>query len=117
MEVIGNLGKDPEMLTVKNGDMVKSSLAEYFSKEHSNWYNLVAFGHAAKQLMEAKKGDKVKVYGYQKFYSYTAKDGSEKKTLDFFVDCCKIIKRKDDTPPAQASDPFPESPADTGVPF
>jgi len=53
---IGNIGKDPDMKSLKNGsDIVTTSLAVRQTKDKTMWLNLSAFGSIGASLMKAVK--------------------------------------------------------------
>lgn len=100
---VGNLGRDPEMRSLPNGsDVVSTTLAVYRTKEHTDWLNLSAFGTAAKQLFEGKKGSKVEVFGNLKIRPYE-KDGQKRQSVDVMVDFARVLKK----PESQESAPPP----------
>lgn len=100
----GNIGKDPEQKTIKNGDMTISSLAVFKTREKTLWFTLKAFGSSAKQLFEAKKGDRAIVSGQIDIDEWEDKTGSKRTTVCILVDSCRIQPKKDRTDaPQQAS--------------
>jgi single-strand DNA-binding protein len=92
--LIGNLGRDPEVRRLNNGDAVVSfSLACSESwrdkatgerKERTEWVNVVIFNDAIGKVAEAycKKGSKVYLEGQLQTREYTDKDGNQRKTTE-----------------------------------
>mgnify|MGYP000273983617 CR=1 FL=1 len=89
-EFIGNLGKDPEMRYMPNGNAVASitvACSESWKDkntgekvEHTEWVNCTAFGKLA-EIMEKylKKGSKVYVSGKMKTDKYQDKETGKDK--------------------------------------
>jgi len=86
--VIGNLGKDAELIRTQNGQpIVKFSVAtneRWRDKntgerhERTHWHNIVVFSeHLAKEAQEFKKGERVYVEGSMQTRKYR-KDGETK---------------------------------------
>lgn len=89
----GNIGKDPEMKSCNNGDFVTSSVGVYEKKDETTWYNLTAFGHRSKELFEAKKGDRVEIFGRFKPRPWKNKEGVEKISMDVTVLSCVVLPK------------------------
>jgi len=111
----GNIGRDPEMKSTKTGtDMVTSSVGVYRSKEQTDWFNLKAFGTAAKQLHEAKKGDKIQGFGNVNVSEYTDKNGNKQKSVDIMLNYCRVLPKMTgnvgDTKPASHAEDLPFAP-------
>jgi single-strand DNA-binding protein len=87
VEIIGNLGKDPDMRYTGNGTaMTRFSVAVGRSyqvdgerREETEWFNIVAWSKLA-ELCQAHltKGRKVYVEGRQSTRSYDGPDGQKK---------------------------------------
>jgi single-strand DNA-binding protein len=88
-EVIGNVGKDPEIVTTSGGKTIaKLSIAtsEYAGKDadgkakyESEWHSVKVFGPSADYVKNnIKKGDTVFASGRKKEESWDKKDGSGK---------------------------------------
>ena len=88
VQLIGNLGKDPEIKNLTDGKIKASfSLAttEIFKnkdgekKEDTQWHNIVAWGKAA-ELVENyfQKGSKIALEGRLVHRTYESKDGQRK---------------------------------------
>jgi len=95
VQLIGNLGKDPEVKTLANGKTVaKVSLATndyYISStgekvQQTQWHYLVAFGKPA-QFIEKylNKGAEVAVQGKLTYRTYEDKEGVQKMITEVFV--------------------------------
>ncbi len=79
----GRLGADPVERETRNGkEMVTVSLAVNAGRpdvgEETQWFNLVAFGRAAKDMMRHAKGDLIGCMGTLHQSRYTARDGQER---------------------------------------
>jgi single-strand DNA-binding protein len=88
VQLLGNLGKDPEVRSMSNGSKVTNfsiATTEKFTgkdgqaQEKTEWHNIVIFGKKA-EIAEKylKKGNKVYIEGKMTLNKWTDKDGSEK---------------------------------------
>ncbi len=89
--VYGRLGADPVERETRNGkEMVTVSLAVNAGRpdvgEETQWFNLVAFGRAAKDMMRHAKGDLVACMGGLTKNRYTAHDGQERESWSLNVE-------------------------------
>lgn len=114
MEIKVHLGKNPEMKSGPKTTFCVCSGAEFISKNHSNWYQIIVFDTAvAEKLMMCEKGDYVEMAGYQKTNSY-----KDRFSLEFYPYGLRVLPKRDKSgdqaPPA--SDSFPENPPES-VPF
>jgi single-strand DNA-binding protein len=140
--LIGNLGRDPEVRRLNNGDAVVSfSLACSESwrdkatgerKERTEWVNVVIFNEAIGKVAEAycKKGSKVYLEGQLQTRGFTDKDGNQRKVTEvvlqrFRGELTLLDGRKDEgssvreqtitrSPQAPARQP---APIDSDIPF
>lgn len=91
IQLIGNLGRDPEMNFTPDGIAVtKFSIAvskKVKENEETTWYNCVAWRGLAEMLNKhLKKGQMVFVQGDLNVRQYTTKDGRSGTSLDVTVD-------------------------------
>ncbi|MCB0657790.1 MAG: single-stranded DNA-binding protein [Saprospiraceae bacterium] len=102
--LIGNLGRDPEMVALNNGTkMVKCSIAttEIYrdsqgnSQQNTQWHNIVAWGRTAELMAQLlRKGHEVSVQGQLQHREYE-KDGVKKTFTEVKVDqFLKLTKEK-----------------------
>ena len=89
--IYGRLGADPVERETRNGtEMVTGSLAVNAGRpdvgEETQWFNLVAFGRAAKDMMRHAKGDLVACMGGLTKNRYTARDGQEREGWSLTVE-------------------------------
>ncbi len=125
--IYGRLGADPVELQTKNGNvMATASLAVSAGRpdadEETQWFNLIAFGRAAKDLARHTKGDLVGCMGPLTKNRYTAHNGQEREGWSLTVESIlsartvrpsggRTSRRRDvSMAPAGAS-------ADAGTPF
>lgn len=108
---IGKIGKDPVTrdLGQSGNSVASSSLAIYKSKTHTMWLNLSAFGSMAEQLMKAKKGDEVKIYGEIWDREYEV-NGVKRVSLDLTVRGIEIEPKKASETEPPVSTPSQEVP-------
>jgi len=92
--LVGNLGRDPEVRRMNNGDAVVSfSLATTESwrdkqsgerRDRTEWHNVVIFNEALCKVAEAyaRKGSKVYIEGQIQTRTFNDKDGNERKVTE-----------------------------------
>ena len=81
-EIIGHVGKDPEIRQSANGlDIAKFSVAvseKYKDNEHTEWFNVVVFGKSVENYISkyVRKGGLVRVEGKLKTNKWEDDDGN-----------------------------------------
>ena len=114
--LIGNLGKDPEVINTNNGTQVtKFSLATSESwknkqtgewDEKTEWHNVVLFGNSAERAgQQLVKGNKIYLEGKITYGSYEDKDGNKRYTTDIVGNYFRFLGQKEnsnDAPPVSA---------------
>jgi single-strand DNA-binding protein len=119
--LIGNLGKDPRVASLNNGDRVASfSIATSESwkdkttgekRERTEWHNVVLFGEGLVSIAERflKKGSKVHLDGQIQTRKYTGQDGVERYTTEIvlrpFSGVLTLLGDSRAGPPPPAEDP------------
>ena len=99
VQLIGNLGQDPEIVTLENGNkLAKFSIAtneSYKNKEgekvtETQWHNVVAWGKTA-EIVEnyLAKGKEVAVEGKLMHRTYETKDGEKRYVTE--VRCNELL--------------------------
>ncbi|UJH68721.1 single-stranded DNA-binding protein [Allomuricauda sp. SCSIO 65647] len=99
VQLIGNLGQDPEIVTLENGSkLAKFSIAtsEYYKNakgekvEETQWHNIVAWGKTA-EIVEnyLTKGKQVALEGKLTHRSYENKDGEKRYITE--VRCNELL--------------------------
>lgn len=118
-QIIGHLGKDPEVRYLPNGNAVANfSLATTEkwkdktsgeAKEQTEWHRVTVFDKLAEIVGQyLKKGSLVYVCGKIKTRKYTDKDGTEKYTTEIHAHEMKMLggrESSDDQPQRPASQP------------
>lgn len=124
--LVGNLGKDPDIMTFENGvKRAAVSLAtteSYKDKdgnwvEQTEWHNLVLWRWLAEKNLI--KGDTVYVEGKIKTRSWDDKEGNKRYTTEIVAEkVIRLVSRKDTAsaygappPPTETPENFPEKPA------
>jgi|TARA_R100000084_G_scaffold107138_1_gene66536 single-strand DNA-binding protein len=85
----GNVGRDPELKTVKDIEVAEFSIAARTGKDETTWLNCSVWGGRSKTVMEyIKKGSQISVSGPGKLVTFEKRDGStgfrvEVKVNDF----------------------------------
>ena len=124
---IGNLGRDPEMRFMPNGNAVCNfsiAISERYKdknsgemKELTEWVNIVMFGKLAEIAGEyLRKGSKVYVEGKLKTEKYTDKSGVEKYATKVVAEKMDMLSTRTEGA-AQAKPPEPEPFNDDDIPF
>lgn len=93
--LVGNLGRDPEMRTLNNGDTVANlniATSERWKgkdgdwQEKTEWHRVVIFNpHLAKFAEKLSKGSKVYLEGSIQSRKWTDKDGAEKFSTEIVL--------------------------------
>lgn len=118
--LIGNVGRDPELRNLPNGDAACSLSIATSRKwkdkgsgdmmEETEWHRVVAFGRTAEVAAQyLKKGSPVYIEGRLKTRKWTDKEGVEKYTTEIVSESMQFLgARGDDAePPAQRQAPAP----------
>ena len=101
--ILGNVGKDPEVITPNGTTIAKFSVAtsETFKdkagekKTETQWHNVVAFGKLAEIIGNyVKKGSKIYIEGKIKYGSYEDKEGNKKYTTDIIASQMTMLDSK-----------------------
>lgn len=128
VQLIGNLGRDPEMRSFPNGDQIAAvSIATNEKwkdkqtgemKEAVEFHRVQFFGKLAEVVGQyLRKGSQVFVEGSLKTRKYTDKDGVEKYTTEIRAYEMLMLGSKPDTAPApRAAKPAAKDPAQTPSP-
>jgi len=93
VQIIGNVGKDPEIRAMQSGDKVANisvatsekwtDKASGEKKERTEWHRVVVFGPLADIVDRyTKKGSKIYVQGSLQTRKWTDKDGAEKYSTE-----------------------------------
>jgi len=118
IEVMGNLGKDPELRYLPNQTPVTSISVAYTEKwrdkktgqpqESTEWFTVVLYGRQAETVCGyMKKGDCIMVWGKMKSRRYTGKDGIERTVHEVIANEMQIINtRQNTTATPQANAPL-----------
>lgn len=117
---IGNLGRDPEMRFMPNGNAVTNfsiAISEKYkdkttgeAKELTEWVNIAAFGRLAEICGEwLKKGQTIYVEGKLKTEKYTDKNGVEKSQTKVILEKMQMVGGKSEGKPASNPQSTPQS--------
>lgn len=108
LNAIGNIGKDAEVrFTPKNEPVATFSFAlqsGYGEKQVTTWINCQLWGKRAESLAPSlKKGSRIGITGELTNRPYTAKDGTEKHSLELRVSDITLLGTKENAPKRQES--------------
>lgn len=106
--IIGNLGKDPEVRYLPNGDAVANftvaTSRQWKDKtsgekqEETEWHRLVAYGRTGEIIGEyLKKGSSAYFEGRLKTRKWTDKEGIDKYTTEIIVEQMTMLGSKRDS--------------------
>ncbi|HSC53902.1 MAG TPA: single-stranded DNA-binding protein [Phnomibacter sp.] len=104
VQLIGNLGKDPEVKAIENGNkMARMSIATSETYQNAKgekvtdtqWHNVVAWGKTA-EIMEnlLAKGNEVVIEGKLVSRSYIDKDGQKKYVTEVVANDFLLLTKK-----------------------
>ncbi len=104
VQLIGNLGMDPGMVTFENGKKrAKFSLATsevyYDSKgekvEDTQWHNVIAWGNLAERTEKyLKKGANIALEGKLVYRTYDDKEGNKKYITEIMMNELVMLSKK-----------------------
>ena len=107
VQLIGHLGKNPEVKTIDNGKKVaRVSLATSESYKNlqdekvteTQWHNIVAWGKLAEILEQyTTKGSEICVEGKLNYRDYTDKDGVKRNTTEIVINEILLLDKKGST--------------------
>ncbi|MBF0805065.1 MULTISPECIES: single-stranded DNA-binding protein [unclassified Neisseria] len=103
IEIMGNLGKDPELRHMPDGTPVAKinvAVSEKWTdkstgeiKEHTEWFSVLLYNrHAETVCRHMKKGDTVLVYGRLRTRLYTDKAGAVRSVTEVVCNEMQIIR-------------------------
>ena len=105
--LIGNAGKDPEIINFENGNkLAKFTLAttEFYKDKsgekasETTWHNLTVFGPVASVVEKyIKKGAKIAIEGKIQIREYETKDGEKKRSFEIVVKELMLLDSKKQT--------------------
>ena len=104
VQLIGNLGQAPEIVTFENGNkLAKFSLATNETYKNAKgekqvetqWHNLIAWGKTADIVEKyVKKGQEIAVEGRIIYETYEAKDGTKKHATKIQINELVMLGKK-----------------------
>ncbi|HDR1320256.1 TPA: single-stranded DNA-binding protein [Pasteurella multocida] len=114
--IVGNLGNDPEIRTMPNGDPVaKISVATSESwidkntgerKTQTEWHSIVFYRRQAEICGQyLKKGSKVYVEGRLRTRKWQDQNGQDRYTTEIQGDVLQMLDSRQDSQPQQAQAP------------
>ena len=108
--IVGNLGRDPELRTLPNGDPVadfsvatneRRRGADGQTQEQTTWFRVSAFGRLAEIAHQyLHKGSYIYVEGTLTQREYTGNDGQARQSLEVRARDMQMLDRKDENAPA-----------------
>jgi len=116
-QIIGNLGKDPEMrYTVSGSAVTQMSVAtnRNFQRDgewesETEWFRVVLWGEQAERAAEnLRKGNKVYVEGRMQTRQWEDQSGNKRYTTELIAQRFTSLERRE-----RDADPGPEEPAGT----
>jgi single-strand DNA-binding protein len=122
IQIIGNLGRDPELRYTPNGRPVASFTVAVNQStknqqsgewiESTNWFRVDVWGDRGERVAESlRKGSRVFVDGRFKAREYDANDGQKRTSLDITADTVLGLDKRE-----SAEGTFAGAPAAAGAP-
>lgn len=120
IQLLGNVGKDPEVRYLDSGvavaqfsfaTTVKGYTAQSGQQvpERTEWHNIVAWRGLAQTIEKyVRKGDKLYIEGELRYNRYTGQDGVERRNADIYMEKMEMLTPKGEGKPLP---PMPEQPA------
>ena len=108
----GNLGKDAEVFSSDNGNVVRLTLATSENKKNKKtnewesvptWHTVICFGKSAERVKEYKKGWLIWVEGKIQYRTH-----EDKQYTDIVCDYSKVLNRKESTKEEPKKEEIPE---------
>ncbi len=104
VHLIGYLGRNPEMITFKNGSLTKLNLATSMGFKNkkgewqtkTQWHKLIAW-NAQGEIMEKylKKGSRIAVVGSLEYNQYEDKNGIQRTIAQIVVNNFQMLDKKE----------------------
>lgn len=127
VQIIGRLGKDPEVRFMPNGDAVCNfsvatterwkDKASGEVQEETTWHRVSAWGRQAEIVGEyLKKGSLVYVEGKMTERKYTDQSGAEKRSHEIRMQDMKMLGGRQDGEQRQQQEPRPQQPTQRQAP-
>lgn len=124
--LIGNLGADPEVRYMPNGNAVATvgvATSESWkdrntgeAQERTEWHRVVFFGRLAEVVSQyLKKGAKVYVEGRLQTRKWQGQDGQDRYTTEVVVDQRGTMQMLDGRPRDGSTEPAPGARPDAGA--
>lgn len=106
IEIMGNLGADPEIRYMPNGTAtvkINVAVTEKWTdkstgeiKEHTEWFPVLLYSHHAETVCKyMKKGDCILIYGKLRSRPYTDKTGAARTVTEVICNEMLIIRTAD----------------------
>lgn len=102
--LIGNVGSNPEIKSIKDTHVIKFSLATNESykdkltdewKTITEWHQITKWGNVIGYMERIKKGMTIMVEGKIHTNEYTDQDGTRRRFTNIKADKIKIVDKKD----------------------
>lgn len=128
VQLIGNVGAQPEVRVLDNGNKVaklRLATSERYrnsdgtQREQTEWHNVDMWGNLADVVDKfIKKGDRLFVEGSLHYRSYKDKDGVERTIVTITASAMKMLsQRAVDQEPSAPREVEQTSPSYEGMPF
>ena len=119
--LMGNIGAEPEVRTLQNGNVVASARLATTEKGYTTangtkvedvtyWHSLVLWGKKAELMRDyVHKGDKLAIEGKLQYRKYTNKQGAEVEVTEINVTDMWFASRKQQGAAPQGQAPAPQA--------
>lgn len=93
--LIGNVGREPEVIEGDKGRMAKFSLATTYG-DYTEWHNIVAFGRQVEIVEKyVVKGSSLFVEGPIRTRAWDNKNGEKRYTTEIIANNIQLLSRKE----------------------
>lgn len=112
VELIGNLGRNPEFRMTSTGKQVvelaiATSYTDKEKKQFTTWHRVVAWGNMAQMIKDKlAKGDRIRIEGRLENRSFEGKDGQKHFMVQVVANNVMLLNKKTqkETTPEQTPD-------------
>lgn len=96
IQLIGRLGRDPEIRKTSNGKRVINFSMATGTKDNTEWHNCVCWSNVAGDLLEnyCKKGTQIFAQGRMQTRKWTDKDGATRYSTEAVIDKILLLSSK-----------------------
>lgn len=114
--LIGNVGKDPEVITTQSGKQIAKFSLATSDGENTQWHNIIAWEKTAEIISKyVHKGNKLAIIGRITYRSWDDKEGVKRYSTEIIAERVELLPNRDSDVAKQEVKPEtkPEAPQST----